>query len=53
MITTMMWLVLVLIVVGLILTIYGDSKNEFFILSVGIGMGILAALLLLLTILFA
>lgn len=51
MITAMMWLVLLLVVVGLILTIYGDSKNELFCFYVGIGMGIIAVLVLFLTIL--
>ena len=51
MITAMMWLALLLIVVGLTLTIYGDAKNELFCFYVGIGLGIIAVLVLLLTLL--
>ena len=51
MITAMMWLVLILVVVGLILTIYGDANNELFCFYVGIGMGIIAALVLILILL--
>lgn len=51
MITAMMWLVLLLVVAGLILTIYGDTNNELFCFYVGIGMGIIAVLVLLLTVL--
>ena len=51
MITAMMWLVLILVVVGLILTIYGDANNELFCFYIGIGMGIIAALVLILILL--
>jgi hypothetical protein len=51
MITAMMWLVLLLVVVGLILTIYGDANNELFCFYVGIGMGMIAALVLILILL--
>lgn len=51
MITAMMWLVLLLVVVGLILTVYGDANNELFCFYVGIGMGIIAALVLILILL--
>lgn len=51
MIIAMMWLVLLLVVVGLILTVYGDANNELFCFYVGIGMGIIAALILILIIL--
>lgn len=51
MITAMMWLVLLLVVVGLILTVYGDANNELFCFYVGIGMGMIAALILILIIL--
>lgn len=51
MITAMMWLVLLLVVAGLILTIYGDAYNELFCFYVGIGLGIIAVLVLLLMIL--
>lgn len=47
----MMWLVLLLVVVGLILTVYGDANNELFCFYVGIGMGIIAALVLILILL--
>jgi hypothetical protein len=42
----MMWLVLLLVVVGLILTIYGDTKDELFCFYTGIGMGVIASLIL-------
>lgn len=51
MITAMMWLVLLLVVVGLILTIYGDANNELFCFYVGIDMGMIAALVLILILL--
>ena len=49
--TAILWVVLFLVVVGLILTIYGDSHSELFCFYVGIGMGIISVLILLLTIL--
>ena len=51
MITAMMWLVLLLVIVGLILTVYGDSKNELFCFYAGIGLGMIAALILILILL--
>lgn len=50
MIISIMWIVLLLVVVGLILTVYGDTKNELFCFYAGIGMGIIAALVLIFTI---
>lgn len=46
----MLWLVLLLVVVGLLLTIYGDTKNEPFCFYTGIGMGAIATLILLINI---
>jgi hypothetical protein len=46
-----LWLVLILTVIGLALTVYGDTKQEYFPLYVGIGMGIVSSLILILTIL--
>ena len=51
MISTILWVVLLLVVVGLILTVYGDSHSDLFCFYVGIGMEMIAALVLLLIVL--
>lgn len=50
MILTMMYLVLLLAIVGLILVIYGDKKNELFCIYTGIGVEIITALVFIFTI---
>lgn len=51
MIKAILWIVLLLVIAGLILTIYGDSHSDLFCFYVGIGMGMIAALVLLLIVL--
>lgn len=51
MIKGILWLVLILNVIGLALTAYGDTKRELFPLYVGIGMGMISSLILILIIL--